>query len=63
MRNGDRRNDTVAKTKDCKDCGEPFDIYQGELDFLRSKFGDDFHEPVRCKPCREIKKAKKNGKR
>jgi len=52
--------DEVVKTKECRDCSEEFDIYQGELDFLRDKFGDSFSEPVRCKPCRRKKKDVRN---
>jgi hypothetical protein len=55
--NGDAR--VVAKDKECKDCKQMFEITQGELDFLRQTFGNDFAEPVRCKPCRDAKKAAK----
>jgi len=48
----------IASKKNCADCGNEFPIYQGELDFLRNKFGSDFVEPVRCKPCRKAKKER-----
>lgn len=45
-------------TKDCKDCGEPFTVEAGEQRWLYEKFGDDFNVPVRCKPCRKLKKER-----
>lgn len=42
----------------CKDCGETFTVEEGELNFLRDKFGDDLKAPVRCKSCRKKKKER-----
>lgn len=43
-------------TLKCKDCPEEFTVEDGEIAFLKEKFGDDFKPPVRCKPCRKAKK-------
>jgi hypothetical protein len=49
-------------TKVCKDCRAEFTIEAGELKWLYDKFGDSFNEPVRCKPCRQAKKARNEGR-
>jgi len=45
------------KTIVCKDCGQEFVFTAGEQEFYAEK---GFHEPVRCKECREKHKAMKN---
>ncbi|MBO7393708.1 MAG: zinc-ribbon domain-containing protein [Abditibacteriota bacterium] len=42
----------------CKDCGQDFVFTVGEQEFFADK---GFGEPVRCKSCREIRKAQKSG--
>lgn len=44
--------------KVCKDCGESFTVFAGEQQWLWEKFGDEFNIPVRCKPCRKLKKER-----
>lgn len=48
------------KDIECADCGEPFQLTQGEMDFYTTK---GLHMPKRCKPCRKIKTAKMNKTR
>lgn len=43
----------------CKDCGQEFTFTEREQEFYASK---NFAAPVRCKPCRDAKKAQKNNK-
>jgi len=43
----------------CADCKEKFIFTDGEAQFFRSTFGDDFHPPKRCKTCREKRKPGK----
>ena len=45
------------KSLTCKDCGNEFVFSAGEQEFY-SKQG--FNEPVRCKACRDAKKAGNN---
>ena len=45
------------KSLTCKDCGNEFVFSAGEQEFY-SKQG--FNEPVRCKACRDAKKARNN---
>lgn len=40
----------------CKDCGNEFDFTVREQEFYETK---GFNKPVRCKECREAKKAAK----
>lgn len=40
----------------CKDCGTEFTFTVGEQEFFKLK--DIKNEPVRCKACREKRKAK-----
>lgn len=40
----------------CKDCGVEFTFTEREQEFYASK---NFSEPVRCKACREARKAQK----
>ena len=42
----------------CKDCAQEFDFTAGEQEFYSQK---GFHEPVRCKECRDALKAKRNN--
>ena len=44
----------LDKTIICKDCGKEFVFPVKDQEFYASK---DFSEPVRCKECREAKKA------
>lgn len=39
----------------CKDCGKEFDFTVGEQKFYEEK---GFAQPIRCKECREVKKAR-----
>ena len=41
----------------CKDCGKEFIFTAGEQEFYKEK---GFSNPVRCKDCREKRKAEKN---
>lgn len=45
-------------SKKCKDCGGVFTVTSGEQEWLYEKFGADFSVPVRCKPCRKLKKER-----
>jgi hypothetical protein len=47
----------IANTRKCKDCGREFTMTYGELRFLKEKFSNNFVEPVRCVPCRKVKKS------
>ena len=40
----------------CKDCGEKFVFTEGEQEFFESR---GFSDPVRCKSCRDARKAQK----
>jgi len=46
----------------CKDCGQPFELTPGEIDFYKTKMEQDstFAMPKRCKECR-AKKKKEGG--
>lgn len=44
----------------CKDCGKEFIFTVGEQEFYQEK--GFTNEPVRCKECRETKKARMNEK-
>jgi hypothetical protein len=46
------------KTIECADCQQAFTWNVGEQEFYQRS---GFVEPRRCKPCRELRKAKKNG--
>lgn len=46
----------MDKTIVCKDCGAEFVFTEREQQFYVSK---NFSEPVRCKACREARKAQK----
>lgn len=43
----------------CKDCGKEFVFTAGEQEFYKEK---QFNDPVRCKECREKRKANKENK-
>lgn len=43
----------------CKDCGQSFTFTAGEQEFFQTR---GFSEPVRCKSCRDIRKAQKNDR-
>lgn len=49
------------KTITCKDCGAEFTFTVSEQEFYE-KMGFQ-NEPVRCKACRDKKKAEKYGKK
>ena len=44
----------------CKDCGGNFIYTAGEQEFFQAK---GFSEPVRCKPCRDMRKAQRTEDR
>ena len=44
------------KELSCKDCGQLFTFTEGEQDFFSQR---GFSEPVRCRPCRDARKAQK----
>lgn len=46
------------KTIVCKDCGKEFIFTVGEQEFYKEKGFDN--EPVRCKECRQKRKAERN---
>lgn len=46
------------KTIVCKDCNNEFVFTAGEQEFYAQK---GFSEPVRCKACRDAKKARNNA--
>lgn len=48
------------KTKVCKDCGKEFIFTVGEQEFYKEK--GFTNEPVRCKECRDKRKAEKTSK-
>jgi len=41
----------------CKDCGQTFTFTAGEQEFFQTR---GFSEPIRCKTCRDIRKAQKS---
>ncbi|MCE5324237.1 zinc-ribbon domain-containing protein [bacterium] len=43
----------------CKDCGESFTFTAGEQEFFQSR---GFSEPIRCKTCRDARKAQKSDR-
>jgi len=43
----------------CKDCGQSFTFTAGEQAFFTER---GFSEPVRCKPCRDVRKAQKSDR-
>lgn len=45
----------------CKDCGKEFVFTVGEQEFFKEKGLEN--KPVRCKECRQAKKARLNEKR
>lgn len=47
------------KTIVCKDCGKEFVFTVGEQNFYEEKGFNN--EPVRCKECREKRKAERNN--
>lgn len=40
----------------CKDCKTSFVVEAGEQRWLHEKFGEEFNVPVRCRPCRKLRK-------
>ncbi len=53
------------KTITCRDCQQPFVFTGGEQKFFanqRTAEGQPFTAPVRCKPCREAKKAARENR-
>lgn len=49
------------KTIVCKDCGKEFIFTVGEQEFFETN--GLTHEPVRCKECRDKKRAQHNNNR
>lgn len=52
IRDQARRN-AIYRNQRCQDCGRYFEITVGEHESLASK---GFTDPIRCKPCREVRK-------
>jgi hypothetical protein len=52
----------MDKTLTCRDCGQSFLFSEEEQRFFEEK---RFDPPTRCKPCRQLKKARReqNGTR
>jgi len=51
-------------TLTCRDCNQPFILSAKDQAFFASMTDDQgrpFKNPVRCKPCRDIKKAQRMG--
>ena len=44
----------------CRDCGKEFTLTVGEQNFYEEK---GFAEPVRCKECRDRRKAERENQR
>ncbi len=44
------------KTLTCRDCGGGFVFTAGEQEFFAQR---GFSEPIRCKSCRDVRKAQK----
>jgi hypothetical protein len=42
----------------CRDCGVLFEFSDGEAKFYQER---NYSVPVRCKPCRELQKARRQG--
>lgn len=53
-------NEYTDKTIVCKDCGAEFVFTAGEQSFYAEK---DFSAPVRCKECRDKRRAERNSRR
>lgn len=49
---------SADQTINCRDCRTPFIFSVGEQTFYAER---NFSTPVRCKPCRDIKKAQREG--
>lgn len=49
-------NDEVVRSAQCVECGQPFDITVGAIDFMKNLYGEKYRDPVRCKPCRTRRK-------
>lgn len=47
------------KTITCRDCGRPFVWTAGEQEFYQSRGFE--HEPVRCRDCRNARKAERGA--
>lgn len=45
------------KTLKCKECGQPFTFTAGEQEFYAQKGFQN--EPVRCGPCRRVRKKER----
>ena len=46
----------VVASAMCRECGEPFDITEGERRFLLETFGDAAQLPKRCRHCRRARR-------
>jgi uncharacterized Zn finger protein len=51
----------VAQDKEltCRDCGQSFTFTAGEQEFFQER---GFSEPIRCKSCRDVRKAQKTDR-
>lgn len=49
-------NNDVSESRECRDCGEPFEIGPGERNFYESR---GLTLPKRCPPCREFKRQER----
>ena len=57
-------SDLEDLTLTCRDCNRPFILTAKDQAFFASMTDDQgrpFKNPVRCKPCRDIKKAQRMG--
>ncbi|MBI2843183.1 MAG: zinc-ribbon domain containing protein [Armatimonadetes bacterium] len=43
----------------CRDCNEEFTFTEGEQQFFSER---GFSEPIRCKACRDLRKAQKSDR-
>lgn len=50
----------VLETKTCSECGESFDITQGDHDFYQK---NNYELPKRCKQCRYNNRIKRSQER
>ena len=48
----------IDQTLACRDCGQAFTFTSGEQEFYASR---GFSEPSRCGPCRQARKADRDG--
>jgi hypothetical protein len=53
-------SDTTTITRQCRDCAQPFEVTQGERDFLERTFGDAALLPTKCLTCRRARRKAKS---